>query len=84
MPTAVPGSSSAPVTSDSTIANVAITHELHDAEQADPGDLAGQQLARPDRRQQDLDHARGLLLDHAGRDPDAVAEELPVERAAPR
>ena len=41
--------------------------------------MPGQQVARADRRQQHLDDARGLLLDDAGRDPEAVAEQLAVE-----
>ena len=46
---------------------------------ADAEDLAGQQLARADRAQQQLDDARRLLLDDAGGHPDPVAEELAVE-----
>ena len=35
--------------------------ELHDAQQADSGDLAGEQLARTDRREQDLHHLDAFL-----------------------
>lgn len=53
--------------------------QLEQTEDPDARDLAGHQVAGPDRRQQHLDDAGGLLLDHPGRDPDAVAEELPVQ-----
>ena len=52
--------------------------QLTDAQRADPRDLAGQQLPGPDRREQHLDHPRGLLLDHPGGHPHPVAEQLPV------
>jgi len=45
-----------------------------------PGHLARQQLARPDRREEQLDDARRLLLDDARHDPEAVADELAVEQ----
>ena len=40
-----------------------------------PEDLAHQQVARPDRRQDDLDDAALLLLDDAGQDREAEAED---------
>ena len=49
-------------------------------EHPDPDDLAGHQLAGPDRGQQELDHPGRLLLDHARRHPDAVPEQLPVQQ----
>ena len=50
-----------------------------EAEHADADHLPGQELARADRAQQQLDDAGRLLLDDAGRDPEAVAEQLAVE-----
>ena len=41
-----------------------------------PEHLARQQVARAERAQQQLDDARGLLLDDPGRGPVAVADEL--------
>ena len=49
--------------------------ELREPEQADPDHLAGEQVARPNRREDDLDDAVVLLLDHAGDHPLAVDGE---------
>ena len=48
--------------------------ELREPEQPDPDHLAGEQVARPHRRQDQLDDAVVLLLDDAAEDP------LPVDR----
>ena len=53
--------------------------QLEQAERPDARDLAGHQLTGTDRGEQHLDDTRGLLLDHAGRHPHPVAEELAVE-----
>ena len=45
-----------------------------------PDDLAGEQLAGLDRRQQHLDHPGRLLLDHPRRDPVAEREQLPEQQ----
>ena len=42
---------------------------------ADPKDLAHEQVPRPDSRQHDLDDATLLLLDHTGEDREAEAED---------
>ena len=80
VPSACAGKSSAPVTDASTMLYVAITMSWSNPERADPQDLAGQQLPGADRREQDLDHPRRLLLDHAGRHPHPVAEQLSVQQ----
>ena len=46
--------------------------ELREPEQPDPDHLAGEQVARPHRRQDQLDDAVVLLLDDAGDHPLAV------------
>ena len=53
--------------------------QLAEREQADPEDLAGQQRAGADRGQQHLHDPARLLLDDAGRHPEAVADELAVQ-----
>ena len=54
--------------------------ELNDPDEADPDELAGQQRARTDSREDDLDHPGRLLLDHALGDEVAVEAESHVER----
>ena len=54
--------------------------ELAEPEQAEADDLAREQVGGPDRREHDLDDARGLLLDDARRDPEAEGQQLAVEQ----
>ena len=49
--------------------------ELRESEQPDPDHLAGEQVARSRRREDQFDDAVVLLLDHAGDDPLAVDRE---------
>ena len=49
--------------------------QLEQAEDADPEDLAHQQVARADRREDDLDDPALLLLDDARQDREAEAED---------
>jgi hypothetical protein len=67
------------VTVASDTAKIAIKISWSRPRVPDAHDLAGHQMTGADRRQQHLDDAGGLLLDHPRCDPDAVAEELPVE-----
>ncbi len=59
------GRSIAPVTVASPIANDGDEDQLQEPEHADPRDLARHQLPRSDRRQEHLDDAGALLLDHS-------------------
>ena len=52
---------------------------LRQPEQPEPEDLAGQQLPRPHRRQQQLHHPAGLLLDHALGDELAEEDQQAVQ-----
>ena len=54
-------------------------HDLRQPEQPEPDDLAGQQLPRLHRREQQLDHPGRLLLDDALRDELADQDEQRVE-----
>ena len=49
--------------------------ELREPEQADPDHLAGEHVARPDRREDEFDDAVVLLLDHAADHPLTVDRE---------
>ena len=49
--------------------------ELRETDQSDPEDLAGEQLGRPNSRQEHLDHAAGLLLHDADQDEPAVERD---------
>ena len=53
---------------------------LAEPEHAEPDDLARQQVLRPDRRQQHLHDARGLLLHDPAREQVAEGQQLGVER----
>ena len=57
--------------------------QLDDAQHADPEDLAHQQVARPDGRQDDLDDPALLLLDDAGQDAVAEGEDADEDEDRP-
>jgi hypothetical protein len=61
--------------SRSEAARPAPERELREPEQADSDHLPGEHVARPDCREDDLDDAVVLLLDHARDDPLAVDRE---------
>ena len=74
-----PSTSSDPVTRAAISPNTEMISSCPRPEQAEPDHLAREQVLRADRGQQHLDHARGLLLHDAGRDPEAVGQQLAVE-----
>ena len=57
--------------------------QLDDPEDADAEDLAHQQVARPDGREDDLDDPALLLLDDAGQDREPEAEDADEDQDGP-
>ena len=83
MPTATDaGSVRTPVARPATAPAAEQDRDLREPDHADAEHLAGHQLPRPDRGQQQLDDAAGLLLDHALRDHLAVHQQRDVDQNA--